>query len=193
MAAAREGGMWEGPQSGKAAVLPIQIIALLRMSACFCWLVGCSRCEDRLVVAACHSTPILPPAAATVLCRSCCSLYPAVLDEGNCSGGSYLYSVRLHVILVRRPQAPVPVRIALLRAALFIRVRPLRAGSATYKLLLLPVDMPSSSGILLLCSLPPAFSCCWRFSLLPTRCRSGLCCAALLSVVRCCTALLIAR
>jgi hypothetical protein len=84
--------------SGRIAALCRQTISGLKMNAWFFRLVGCSRCQDHLVVFACHATPILPPAAATILPGACCSPYSAVLNnevilsEGSCFNTSFAYT-----------------------------------------------------------------------------------------------------
>src|SRR6185437_11485152 len=152
--------MWEPPQSGRIAVLRRQIISGLEMKVWFFRLVGCSRCKDRLVVAACHSTPILPPAASTVLFGACCSPYSAVLNnEVMLSEGSWsiLRSPTRHIIAApagARADAVAPR----LRASFFVRFglslgreRHPRAAPLTGRALAACV------GRLLLCLLSPAY------------------------------------
>ena len=118
------------------------------------------------------STPILPPAAATILCCFGCLPYFAVLDEGILSGGS---SLKLRSPTRHMVDAPAGACLCFaLRAALVARLglSPLPQVPSR-RPLFSRVGLTHLPGMLLLCLLRPVYRFYWRGLILSIRPHAG--------------------
>lgn len=107
------------------------------------------------------STPILPPAAATILCCFGCSPYSAVLDEGILSGGS---SLKLRSPTRHMVGAPAGACLCFALHAALVARRDLSPSprAPSRRPLFSRVGLAHLPGVLLLCLLRPVYRFYWR-------------------------------